>query len=38
VRWAAKIPAVHEGAVEVRPVPDYSATGEEQPEGERANA
>jgi hypothetical protein len=38
VRWASKIPAVTEGAVEIRPVPDYSAMGDEQPEGERANA
>jgi hypothetical protein len=37
VRWAAKIPAAQEGAIEIRPVPDYSAF-DEQPEGERANA
>jgi hypothetical protein len=38
VRWATKIPAVTEGSVEIRPVPDYSAMDEQQPEGERANA
>src|SRR5918999_5613588 len=35
VRWATKIPAVTEGSVEIRPVPDYGAMGEEQPEDER---
>jgi hypothetical protein len=38
VRWATKIPAVTEGSVEIRPVPDYDAMGDEQPEDERANA
>jgi hypothetical protein len=38
VRWATKIPAVTEGAIEIRPVPDYTAMGGEQPESERANA
>ena len=38
VRWATKIPAVNEGSVEIRPVPDYTAMDEEQSEGERANA
>lgn len=36
LRWAAKVPAVAEGSVEVRPVMDYEAYGYDQPDAERA--
>ena len=36
--WAAKIPAVAEGCVEVRPVMDYEAAGYEAPDYGRAEA
>jgi hypothetical protein len=36
--WAAKIPDVTEGCVEVRPVMDYEAAGYEAPEYGRAEA
>ena len=38
IRWAAKIPAAHGGSVEIRPVMNYEAYGDQQPEGQEANA